>query len=1224
MSEGQIDPSDLAALDSPAIAPEGPAEHHDHGWDPLIMRVQMYLPGGNSMYAEFPWTARVSHVKEVIYSHAHDASDAAGVSVLKLASYHLKVSSLLPNYKGSKNITDDSLTVENEPCLKYCRENRIVPKIALIRIQAPKSAQLTAEQILQEQVASLVGVDFSEIVDEEISLFRASMAKFREKMDELKLQETPDPRDKLVYLIPISLTSPVPPTAPETFLVKVRMPEQDVLVTCKVETKDSVDDTISAAYQKLRLKMMIAEDRRPTEFIFKLTGFEEYLFGSRRLIEYDCIRSPLKRQQEVDLSMWDLSRYNINSAILESSLMLDCPWKAFYDNKNGTSYYKNLDTNEQVTTDPRENWLKEKREAAAQDENNIKKHEIRKELELKRQSVSFDVDEDYNAAKKLAIPAIVGCEVFDDPEAIEPIDSLHDASVAGINRRLRVRPVGCESLYDPRRAGYSRICAKMEELGIAASQSGTGASSTATGSLSLSSQGGSGLSGLGAPGSAANAVAALGWGVWIEIALCFGGELLCNAKWTLPVPTCESPRWDEWLTFDISLCDLPMGARLGVTVWAGVWQPHKDGITSIGKANKSDSQMKRFPLAWVNVALMDRQGHMRQGIVPQRMFKDDCSNPLGSCAENYTDATAPIVFLEFDVFSVPLRFPTRIEQIELGAQLTQAARDTQKKFVTEYGTVANDLETADRVIVDQILGLHPLMPLEPKHKEVLWRNRFKLVEISKALPKFLRAVQWAKRDAVAEAYVLLFQWQRPPPLEALELLSVKFADPEVRRFAIECLEGLSDSEVIDLLPQLVQVLKSEPHLDSSLSRFLLARGLRNPFKVGHILFWLLKAEMHVAETSQRFGLLLEEFIKGCNSEYREKLLTECSVLEKLLEVCVHVTTLPAENRAAVARKKLAEVALPSHFLMPLDSKWAASGIIPEKCRPMDSKKVPLWLTFKNADPVGQNLVTMLKYGDDLRQDIVTLQMIRIMDKLWEREGLELRLNTYGVVATGDNVGVLEIVLNSTTYAKITEEAGGASKIFQKERVANWIHSHNPSEQMYKEAVQNFVHSAAAYCVATYVLGIGDRHDDNIMLTKKGHLFHIDFGHFLGHFKDFKKIPGVKIRRERTPFVFTRDWAFVMGGLEGQDFQKFQSLCCSAYCVLRRHANLFINMFAMMLSTGIPELQDEEDIQYMIDVLQLGSTDEEATQQFKQLIRDSYNNKFKLIDGYLHIVAHKKK
>ena len=56
-----------------------------------------------------------------------------------------------------------------------------------------------------------------------------------------------------------------------------------------------------------------------------------------------------------------------------------------------------------------------------------------------------------------------------------------------------------------------------------------------------------------------------------------------------------------------------------------------------------------------------------------------------------------------------------------------------------------------------------------------------------------------------------------------------------------------------------------------------------------------------------------------------------------------------------------------------------------------------------------------------------------------------------------------------------------------------------------------------------------------MLARSGHLFHIDFGHFLGNFKS-----KFGIKRETAPFVFTPDFAYVLGDRGSEGFERFVS------------------------------------------------------------------------------------
>ena len=132
----------------------------------------------------------------------------------------------------------------------------------------------------------------------------------------------------------------------------------------------------------------------------------------------------------------------------------------------------------------------------------------------------------------------------------------------------------------------------------------------------------------------------------------------------------------------------------------------------------------------------------------------------------------------------------------------------------------------------------------------------------------------------------------------------------------------------------------------------------------------------------------------------------------------------------------------------------------------------------------------------------------------------------------------------------------------------------------------------------------------------------------------------------------------MGGAKSQLFKEFVSLCCrgedpekkkkkkkkltfffSGFLVLRKHANIFINLFAMMLSTGIPELQSEvcslslsfslffltpspqADIRYLRDAFAIGQSEQAAADHFAKLIRSALGTKATNINFAIHIWAH---
>uniref|UniRef100_A0A8C7ZXX7 phosphatidylinositol-4,5-bisphosphate 3-kinase n=1 Tax=Oryzias sinensis TaxID=183150 RepID=A0A8C7ZXX7_9TELE len=677
----------------------------------------------------------------------------------------------------------------------------------------------------------------------------------------------------------------------------------------------------------------------------------------------------------------------------------------------------------------------------------------------------------------------------------------------------------------------------------------------------------------------------------VQAGLFHGSELLCKVVTSLDVTVCSEPLWDQRLEFDINVCDLPRMSRLCFALYAVIEKTKKP------KSTKKKNKKADCPIAWVNTMVFDYKDQLKTGEFLLSMWpsvpddKSDLLNPMGTVEKNPNVDSAAGLLIRFpNIRPHPLYYPSLEKHLKLKEIM-------DNKHYTEF-------------FEDE--------------KDLLWKLRTEIREhYPENLSKLLLVTKWNKREDVVQNswHALPLKWPDLPAIHALELLDYSFPDPAVRSFTVRCLRKLSDDELLQYLIQLVQVLKYESYLDCDLTTFLLERALSNR-RIGHFLFWHLRSEIHVASVSLRFGLILEAYCRG-NIHHIKILNKQNEALAKMRALSDFVKSgsqkMTVEDLKLCIRQETYMEAL-SDLLSPLNPSIILTEICADKCRFMDSKMKPLWLMYKNPSTPGDMVGIIFKNGDDLRQDMLTLQMIQLMENMWKKEGLDLRMIPYGCLSTGNKMGLIEVVKNSDTIANIqlNSSNSAATAAFNKDALLNWLKSKNPGDKL-EQAIEEFTLSCAGYCVATYVLGIGDRHNDNIMIRETGQLFHIDFGHFLGNFK--RKLG---INRERVPFILTYDFVHVIqqGRTNNSEkFERFREYCEQAYKILCRNGMLFVNLFAMMKAAGLPELTCFKDIQYLKDSLALGKSEDEALKNFKvkfnEALRESWKTK---VNWMMHSLA----
>nr|XP_044630588.1 phosphatidylinositol 3-kinase catalytic subunit type 3 isoform X3 [Equus asinus] len=366
-------------------------------------------------------------------------------------------------------------------------------------------------------------------------------------------------------------------------------------------------------------------------------------------------------------------------------------------------------------------------------------------------------------------------------------------------------------------------------------------------------------------------------------------------------------------------------------------------------------------------------------------------------------------------------------------------------------------------------------------------------------------------------------------------------------------------------------------LEQDLCTFLISRACKNS-TLANYLYWYVIVECEDQDTQQRDPKTHEMYLnvmrrfsqallKGDKSVrvMRSLLAAQQTFVDRL----VHL--MKAVQRESGNRKKknerlqallgdnekmnLADVEL---IPLPLEPQVKIRGIIPETATLFKSALMPAQLFFKTED--GGKYPVIFKHGDDLRQDQLILQIISLMDKLLRKENLDLKLTPYKVLATSTKHGFMQFI-QSVPVAEVLDTEGSIQNFFRK-----YAPSENGPNGISAEVMDTYVKSCAGYCVITYILGVGDRHLDNLLLTKTGKLFHIDFGYILG--RDPKPLP--------PPMKLNKEMVEGMGGTQSEQYQEFRKQCYTAFLHLRRYSNLILNLFSLMVDANIPDIALEPD------------------------------------------------
>ena len=239
---------------------------------------------------------------------------------------------------------------------------------------------------------------------------------------------------------------------------------------------------------------------------------------------------------------------------------------------------------------------------------------------------------------------------------------------------------------------------------------------------------------------------------------------------------------------------------------------------------------------------------------------------------------------------------------------------------------------------------------------------------------------------------------------------------------------------------------------------------------------------------------------------------------------------------------------------------------------------------------------IFKSNDDLRQELLALQLIKKFKVIFDKAGISLKLYPYEILITSKESGIMEFLPNTLSVDQI-------KKKYPKKDLNLFFRQ--VFGQKYEVVQKNFCESLAAYSLICYLLEVRDRHNGNILIDINGNLIHIDFGFILGIG------PGGKTY-EQAPFKLTKEYVEIMDGINSSVFQYFKTILYLGFIESRKNFETLWKIIEITYhgNKDLPCFKDRElaEIQKsFINKFLFDKPEIELSAFVEPLIEKSYNN-----------------